>query len=78
MLIFGISMFFGILSLITGLILYFWPRPRAGFYEFLGMNKGSWGELHTYFSILALIAISVHIVVNRRSVKFYWECLKKM
>jgi len=39
--IFVIATIFGFLSLITGLILYFWPRgPRAGWIVFVCMFVG--------------------------------------
>lgn len=76
--LFSTSTLFGTLSLITGLILYFWPRPRAGWYEFLGITKATWSELHTYVSLAALIAIVAHLIVNRRSIRVYLDCLRKL
>ncbi|MEM4690246.1 MAG: DUF4405 domain-containing protein [Archaeoglobaceae archaeon] len=76
-LIFAIALALGILSLITGLILYFWPHgPRAGQLIIFGMTKLGWSELHTYASILALIVILVHLIVNRTSIRLYFRYLR--
>ncbi|MDI9642502.1 MAG: DUF4405 domain-containing protein [Archaeoglobaceae archaeon] len=76
-LIFAIALALGILSLITGLILYFWPHgPRSGQLIIFGMTKLGWSELHTYASILALIVILVHLIVNRTSIRLYFRYLR--
>ncbi|MEM4155840.1 MAG: DUF4405 domain-containing protein [Archaeoglobaceae archaeon] len=76
-LIFAIALALGILSLITGLILYFWPHgPRSGQLIIFGMTKLGWSELHTYASILALIVIVVHLIVNRTSIRLYFRYLR--
>lgn len=76
-LIFALAVALGILSLATGLILYFWPHgPRAGQLIIFGMNKSGWGEIHTYASILALIVILIHLIVNRTSIKLYFRYLR--
>lgn len=76
-LIFAIALALGILSLVTGLILYFWPHgPRAGQLIIFGMTKLEWGEVHTYASILALIVILIHLVVNRTSIRLYFRYLR--
>lgn len=50
----------GIVSLLTGLVLYFWPRgPRSGWLVIMGLNKSGWSDLHAYSSILALLVIAV-------------------
>jgi hypothetical protein len=75
--IFALALLLGILSLATGLILYFWPHgPRAGQLEIFGFTKNGWAELHTWFSILSLIVIAVHLAVNRTSIRMYWKYLK--
>ncbi|MFN3384161.1 MAG: DUF4405 domain-containing protein [Archaeoglobaceae archaeon] len=76
--LFTISMIFGTLSLVTGVVLYFWPKPRAGWYEFLGLSKANWSDLHTHVSLIALVAILVHLIVNRRSIKLYVDCLRRI
>ncbi len=75
--IFAIASLLGILSLATGLILYFWPHgPRSGQLVIFGLTKNGWAELHTWFSILALIVILIHLAVNRTSIMMYWRYLK--
>ncbi|MEM1956752.1 MAG: DUF4405 domain-containing protein [Archaeoglobaceae archaeon] len=78
-LIFALAVAFGVLSLATGLVLYFWPHgPRTGQLIVLGMTKSEWGEVHTWVSLLALIVIAVHLIVNRTSIKLYFRCLKEL
>jgi predicted ferric reductase len=63
---------FGLLSLVTGFILYLWPHEqRAGRLIFAGVNKTVWSELHTYISVLAVILILLHLLENRRGVSVY-------
>ncbi|MCC6028529.1 MAG: hypothetical protein DSO01_04770 [Archaeoglobi archaeon] len=77
--IFVIATIFGFLSLITGLILYFWPRgPRAGWIVLYGLDKQTWGEIHTYLSLISILAILIHLIVNRKSIKLYIDTLKKL
>lgn len=71
-LLFYLMVALSLVSLTTGIILYFWPHgPGAGRLLFLGMNKGTWSELHTYSSLIALIVVVIHVVVNRKLVKLY-------
>jgi hypothetical protein len=75
--IFVLALFLGILSLLTGLILYLWAHgPRAGQLMIFGLTKSGWGELHALFSLLSLFIIVVHLLVNRNSIRFYWRYLK--
>lgn len=62
----------GLLTLITGFILYLWPHgQRAGRLIFLGVNRSAWGELHTYISLIAIALIIVHLLGNRKRVDVY-------
>lgn len=71
-LIFYLMIALSLISLVTGIILYFWPHgPSAGRLLFLGLNKGTWSEIHTYSSLLAFIVVIIHIIVNRKLVKLY-------
>ncbi len=77
--IFITATIFGFLSLITGLILYFWPRgPRAGWVVLYGFDKPTWGEIHAHLSLISILAILIHLIINRRSIKFYIDTLKKL
>lgn len=69
----------GLVSLFTGLVLYFWPHgPRSGQLVIMGLNKVGWSDLHTYSSMLALLIIAVHLVLNWKSIKLYMKCLKEI
>jgi hypothetical protein len=60
----------GLLTLVTGFILYLWPHgPRSGQLIFLGINKSGWGTWHTYITLIALIV--VHLLENRNCVGAY-------
>lgn len=62
----------GLLSLVTGFILYFWPHAqRAGRLIFFGLNKTFWSEWHTYLSVIAVVLIVVHLLENRKCVDLY-------
>jgi hypothetical protein len=62
----------GLLTLITGLILYLWPHgPRSGQLIFLGLNKSGWGTWHTYITLIAIALIGVHLLENRKCVDIY-------
>ncbi|MCS7117095.1 MAG: DUF4405 domain-containing protein [Nitrososphaerota archaeon] len=61
-----------LISLVTGIFLYLWPHgPRSGRLLFLGFDRFTWSEWHTYASLLALIIVIIHIIFNRRLVKQY-------
>jgi len=59
---------FGFLIMsITGLILYIVPQGRIAYWvtwEFLGMTKTEWGNIHIISSILFIIAGAFHIYFN--------------
>lgn len=77
--IFFSAMFLGLVSLFTGLVLYFWPHgPRSGQLIFMGLNKAGWSDLHVYSSMLTLVVLIVHLVLNWRSIKLYVKCLREM
>ena len=62
----------GLLTLITGFILYFWPHgQRAGRLVFLGINRTAWGEWHTCISLIAVALIMIHLLENRKCVDLY-------
>lgn len=62
----------GLLTLITGFILYFWPHgQRAGRLVFFGINRTVWGEWHTCISLIAVALIMVHLLENRKCVDLY-------
>jgi len=63
----------GLLTLVTGFILYLWPHgPRSGQLIFLGLNKsGGGGTWHTYITLIAIALIVVHLLENRNCVDVY-------
>lgn len=64
--------FSGIITVITGFILYFWPHgPRAGQLIVLGFQKQVWQDIHTYLALTAAILIILHIIENRACVRMY-------
>jgi len=63
-----------LLSIFTGFILYLWPHgPQSGKLLFLGATKLAWIDIHTYLSLLAVIIMVTHIILNRRFVKLYYK-----
>jgi len=44
----------------------------------MGLNKSGWSDLHVYSSILALLVIAVHLILNWKSIKLYVKCLKEI
>jgi hypothetical protein len=51
----------GMVTMLTGLLLYLWPRgPRTGQLTILGFDKGFWKDLHTYTTIIAVVLILLH------------------
>jgi hypothetical protein len=62
----------GLLTLVTGFILYLWPHgPRSGQLIFLGLNRSGWGTWHTYITLIAIALIVVHLLENRNCVDVY-------
>jgi len=62
----------GLLTLVTGFILYLWPHgPRSGQLILLGLNKSGWGTSHTYITLIAIALIAVHLIENRKCVDVY-------
>jgi hypothetical protein len=62
----------GLLTLVTGFILYVWPHgPRSGQMIFLGLNRSGWGTWHTYITIIAIALIVVHLLENRKCAGVY-------
>ncbi|MEM3741669.1 MAG: DUF4405 domain-containing protein [Nitrososphaerota archaeon] len=70
--LFYVMVILGIAVLITGLILYVWPRgPQSGRLEFLSLRKDDWRDLHMQISIFLTIVLIVHLLENRYCVKTY-------
>ena len=60
--------FFSFVALgLTGIVLYIVPQGRVAYWvhwQFLGLSKDSWAQVHTLSALLFLIASIVHIVLN--------------
>ncbi|MEN2974381.1 MAG: DUF4405 domain-containing protein [Candidatus Caldarchaeales archaeon] len=70
--LFYILIILGLTTLITGLVLYSWPRgPQSGRIEFLGLRKDDWRDFHMQISIVLSVILLVHILENRSCVKVY-------
>ena len=52
----------------SGLLLWLAPRgPRSGFQLLLfELTKHEWGELHVWFSVIAMVVTAVHLIVDWR------------
>jgi hypothetical protein len=70
--LFYLMLVLGLLTLVTGLVLYVWPHgPRSGQLLFLGLNKSGWSEWHTYITLVAIVLIALHLLENRKCVDVY-------
>jgi len=62
----------GIITIITGFILYFWPHgPRAGQLVIFGFQKQFWKDIHIYLALTAAALIILHVIENRACVRMY-------
>ncbi len=58
----------------TGVMLFFCPQGRVAYWtgwHLLGLNKEQYGELHTTFMLVFLVAGVWHIVLNWKLIKKY-------
>lgn len=70
--LFYLMVILGLASLVTGLLLFFWPHgPRAGRIPLLGLTKGAWIDIHTYVSLLLIPVAVIHLLENRGCVSLY-------
>ncbi|MBO8181831.1 MAG: DUF4405 domain-containing protein [Archaeoglobus sp.] len=69
-LIFWIMVASGLVTLISGLILWFAPRGAHSREAILyGLQKSTWLDIHPYFALLAVGMVAIHLVDK-------WRCLK--
>jgi hypothetical protein len=64
----------GLISIITGIVLYFMPEGRVAYWiiwELLGLTKDQWQSLHTLSSYLLLVFMILHTINNWSSIKNY-------
>ena len=70
--IFYLLIILGLIVLVTGLILYMWPRgPQSGKIDFLSLRKDDWRDFHMQTSIVLAFVLIIHLVENRTCVKTY-------
>lgn len=70
--LFYLMVILGLAALITGMILYVWPRgPQSGKLEFLSLRKDDWRDLHMQISIFLTLVLAIHLLENRHCVKTY-------
>jgi len=63
-----------IIEALSGLVLYTVPSGRVAdwsHWTFLGFTKGEWETIHTIFSYVFLIFVSIHLYQNWRSILHY-------
>lgn len=52
---------------VTGVILYIAPRGRgSGSWTFLGVDKHTWGDWHTYAGFIIIGLVVIHLILNWR------------
>jgi Domain of unknown function (DUF4405) len=53
---------------VSGFLLWIAPSgPRSGYQLlFLGLTKREWGDLHLWFSLVALVVTLLHVVIDWR------------
>ena len=62
---------------ITGIILYIAPQgPGSRYWEYLGLTKHDYKDVHLFLGILATCLVILHGVINMRSITSY--CQKKV
>lgn len=77
-LVFILMLAFGLAAMTTGVVLYLWPKgPRAGRIEVFGYTKDFWIDAHTILAMTSVVLIIVHLVLNWRAVKFYFDNVLK-
>ncbi len=62
----------GLVTLISGLILWFAPRgPHSREIILYGFQKSTWLDIHPYFALLAIGLVALHLVDKRKCLKIY-------
>jgi len=67
----------GVLSVLTGIILYTAPRGSGETVAAFGITKSDWSTLHTYFSFGAAGTAVVHLYINWRALIYYLKKIVK-
>ncbi len=64
-----------IIMLISGIVLYVVPHGRVANWigwNFLGLDKDTWGAVHTIFGFFMVVIALFHVYFNWRSIKAYF------
>ena len=65
---------FGLLTLITGIILATAPHgPGSGEAVALGLTKADWNKLHEIFGFIAAGGVVLHVYSNYRALLFHFR-----
>ncbi len=64
----------GLVTLISGLILWFAPRgPHSREVILYGLQKSTWLDIHPYFALLAIGLVAIHLIDKWRCLKIYFR-----
>lgn len=64
----------GLVTLISGLILWFAPHgPYSKEAILYGLQKSTWLDIHPYFALLAIGLVAIHLVDKWRCLKIYFR-----
>ncbi len=57
-----------LVSLVTGLVIWLLlpEGQQSGKYLLWGLYKHQWGDVHTYVSLVFVVALVIHLVLNAR------------
>lgn len=64
----------------SGIMLYFVPPGRIAYWvgwQFAGLSKTQYGQLHQTFAILLMVSMILHIWLNWKSIMLYWKNREK-
>ncbi len=62
----------GVVTLISGLILWFAPHgPHSKEVILYGLQKSTWLDIHPYVALLAIGLVAVHLIDKWRYLKIY-------
>jgi len=64
----------GLVTLVSGLILWFAPRgPHSREVILYGFQKSTWLDLHPYLALLTVGMVAIHLVDKWRCLKIYFR-----
>ena len=73
----GLFLFFNaLITIFTGIVLFIMPHGRIAYWinwEFIGLNKDQWSNIHIISALLFIIAIIFHIELNWKAFLNYFS-----